>query len=407
MWNNIKLAFFLAIKTIKRGDKGSLGLTVLIMLVVFLNLLFVDAIFKGISTTMDAGKISYQYGEVIIEPQEGDKYIKNTNDLIDGIQDFYYVSGAVSHLRTGVTLQNDKHNDGRDIAEFEAGVIGIDPEVENNSIDLKSKLISGRYLQEGDYGKALLGTDIAGGYGSSVFPDDLEGVRVGDVITAKFKNENINRDYEIVGIYKTKNFDTDSKIIIDRDDLNSVLGTTNEASEIIIRLTDPKLSKQALKDFASLYPGRYEISDWEDKLAFGRTINKSFDMIGFMLRIIGSLVAGLVIFIIIFVDVVNRRKQIGILKAVGIPEVAIKYSYIIRGMFYTILGVIFGFLLMKIGVIGFFSKHPIDFPMGDMVPVIKREALRSSILLFLVAGLIGSFIPSGREVHKKILDLMK
>jgi putative ABC transport system permease protein len=95
------------------------------------------------------------------------------------------------------------------------------------------------------------------------------------------------------------------------------------------------------------------------------------------------------------------------LKAVGIPEVAIKYSYIIRGMFYTVLGVVFGFLSMKIGVIGFFSKHPIDFPMGDMVPVIKREALRASILLFLAAGLIGSFIPSGREVHKKILDLMK
>jgi putative ABC transport system permease protein len=408
MWSNIKLGFFLAIKTILRGDKGSLGLTILIMLIVFLNLLFVDAIFKGISRTMDAVKINYQYGEVIIEPEEGDKYIKNTNNLIDKIKDFYYVKNLTAHLQTGATLKNDKYNDGRDVATMEAVVIGIDPETENDSIDLKNKLVEGRYLKKGDYSKALLGADVAGGYGTSVFPKDLEGVRVGDKVVAEYNGSNkIRREYEIVGIYKTKNFDTDSKMIVTRKELNSILGTTNEASEIIVRLTDKNLSKVALSDFSHLKLGQYDLADWEEKLKFGQTISKSFDMIGMMLRVIGSLVAGLVIFIIIFVDIVNRRKQIGILKAIGIPELAIKYSYIIRGMFYTILGIAFGFLLMRFGVISFFTAHPIDFPMGDMVPVIKKEALRASIWLFLFAGLIGSFIPASREIRKKILELMR
>ncbi len=406
MWSNIKLAVFLAIKTILRGDKGSLILTVLIMLVVFLNLLFVDAVFKGISTTMDEGKINYQYGEVTIEPRPGDKYIKNTNDVIDAIQDFYYVRSIATHLRTSATLKNDKYNDGRDVAQFGAGVVGIDPEIENDSIDLKSHIIEGKCLEKGDYGKALLGADIAGGYGSSPFPEDLEGVRTGDKITAIYGND-VVRDYEIVGIYKTKNFDTDSKMFVLQDDLNSVLGTTNESSEIIVRLTDKHLSQKALDDFAKINLSNYEISDWNEKLSFGATINKSFDMIGSILRIIGSFVAGLVIFIIIFVDIVNRRKQIGILKAIGIPESAIMQSYIIRGMFYTVLGIILGFLLMNFGVIGFFRGHPIDFPMGDMVPVIKREALRMSVILFVVAGLIGSLIPAIKEVRKKILTLMR
>jgi putative ABC transport system permease protein len=408
MWSNIKLGFFLAVKTILRGDRGSLGLTVLIMLIVFLNLLFVDAIFKGISMTMDDVKINYQYGEVIIEPEDGDKYIKNANNLMDEIRDFYYVKNLTAHLRTGATLKNDKYNDGRDVATMDVAVIGIDPQKENETIDLKDKLIEGRYLQKGDYGKALLGADVAGGYGTSVFPNDLEGVRVGDKIIAEYNDHTgISREYEIVGIYKTKNFDTDSKMIVTKADLNSVLGTTNEASEIIVRLTDKNLSKIALGDFAQLKLGQYDLADWEEKLQFGQTISKSFDMIGMMLRVIGSLVAGLVIFIIIFVDIVNRRKQIGILKAIGIPELAIKYSYVIRGMFYTILGVVFGFLLMRFGVISFFTAHPIDFPMGDMVPVIKKEALRASVWLFVFAGLIGSFIPATREIRKKILELMR
>ena len=407
MFSNLKLSFFLAIKTIMRGDKGSLILTILIMLVVFLNLLFVDAIFKGISATMDNGKINYQYGEIIIEPEIGEKYIKKTNDVIDAITDFYYVKSITPHLRAGATLKNDKYDDGRDVAQFDAGVIGINPDIDNDSIDIKSNLVDGRYLQQGDFAKAMLGTDIAGGYGSSVFPDDLEGVRVGDTIEVEYNN-GVNMEYEIVGIYKTKNFDIDSKMIVIEDDLNNVLGTKNEASEIVVRLINRDISKKALSDFSKIeILNGYEISDWEQKLAFGRTINKSFDMIGNILRVIGSLVAGLVIFIIIFVDIVNRRKQIGILKAIGIPESAVMYSYVIRGMFYTLMGVLFGFSLMKFGVIGFFVKHPIDFPMGDMVPVIKKEALRMSLILFMFAGLIGSFIPAIKEVRKKILLLMR
>lgn len=406
MLKNAKLSVFLAIKTILRGDKGSFFLTILIMLVVFLNLLFIDSIFAGISVTMDNGKINYQYGEVILEPQDGSKYIKNTSDIIDKIKDFYYVKAIASHLRTGATLINDKDNDGRDVVRFSGGVIGIVPEEENKAIDIASKLISGRYLKKGDYGKAIIGADVAGGYGSSVFPDDLEGVRPGDIITVKYDND-ISRDYEIVGIYKTKNFDTDSKLIVTRDDLNSILGTTNESSEIIVRLINKDLAIRAIADFEKLSIGSYNIYNWNDKLAFGRTINKSFDMIGSILRVIGSFVAGLVIFIIIFVDIVNRRKQIGILKAIGIPESAIMYSYVIRGMFYTILGMVLGYLLMRFGVINFFKAHPIDFPMGDMVPSIKKAALKMSIILFIIAGLIGSFLPAIKEVRKKILDLMR
>jgi len=405
--NNFKLSLFLAVKTLWRGDKWSLVLTVFIMLIVFLNLLFIDAIFKGIAITMDNGKINFQYGEVIIEPATGDQYIQQTNNIVEAIRDFYYIKSVTTHLRTGAILINDKNKDGRDVASFSAGVIGIDPQTENQSIDLKSHLLEGRYLRKGDYGKAMLGSDIAGGYGSSVFPTDLEGVRSGDKIMVEYNN-GISREYEIVGIYKTKNFDTDSKIIVTRDDLNSILGTTNESSEIIVRLMEKKYSKQALTDFSKINLLRkYDISDYQTKLAFGKSINKSFDMIGMILRIIGSLVAGLVIFIIIFVDIVNRRKQIGILKAIGISERTIRYSYIIQGMFYTLLGIIFGYVLMQFGIIGFFKSHPINFPMGDMVPFIKKESLKMSVILFVLAGLIGSFVPSLKEVHKKILLLMK
>ncbi len=406
MFKNFKLSLFLALRTIWRGDKGSLILTIMIMMVVFLNLLFIDSIFAGVAVTMDDGKINYQYGEVIIEPSATEKYIKDTDIIINKIRDYYYVKNVTARLRTGAILSYDRNNDGRDVNTFSTGVIGIDPDVDNKAIDIKSNIVAGRYLNNRDRDEVLLGTDVAGGYGSSVFPDSLEGAGVGDTITVVYDN-GIVKDYKIVGLYKTKNFDTDSKMIVTRKELNSILGTTNESSEIIIRLTDRNLSQQAIADLKKFGFDKHDISDWNDKLAFGRSINKSFDMIGMILRVIGSLVAGLVIFIIIFVDIVNRRKQIGILKAIGIPMIVIKNSYVVRGMFYTIVGMGMGYLLMQFGVIRFFQGHPIDFPMGDMVPFIKRESLRMSIKLFIFAGFIGSLLPTWREVRKKILVLMR
>ncbi len=402
----MNLSLFLAIKTIIRGDKGSLILTILIMLVVFLNLLFIDGIFAGITATLDRGKIDYQYGEVIIEPKIGDLYIKDTNQIIDKIKDLYYIKAITKRVTTGAVLMNDKNNDGRDVSLFRAGVIGIDPERDNEAMDIRSNIIEGRYLEKNDQSKVMIGADAAGGQGSSVFAENLGGVHIGDNIVAEYEN-GISKKYEIIGIYRTKNFETDSKMFITQNDFNSVFSTTNEASEIIIRLTDKNLSAKALEDIQALGFEEYEIADWNDKLAFGRTINESFEKIGSILRVIGSFVAGLVIFIIIFVDIVNRRKQIGILKAIGIPESTIMYSYVFRGMFYTIVGMTLGYVIMRFGVINLFISHPIDFPMGWMIPVIKMKALQMSILLFVLAGLIGSFLPSTREVRKKILTLMR
>lgn len=404
----MKLSIILAYKTILRGDKGSLALTIFILIAVFLNLLFIDSIFAGITRTMDNGRINYQYGEVIIEPKEGDKYIQNTKEFIEKIKDYEHVKNVTSRVRTGAVLFHDKNNDGRKVSMFTggAGVIGVDPENDNKSLDIASTVFKGRYLKKGEIGKVVIGADAAGGYGSSPFPIDLEGVKVGDKIRVEFKN-GISREYEIVGIFKTRNFDVDSGLFVTKKDLNSVLNTKGDASEIIVRLDDKNNSKKAIDFFRSVANVDYKMADWHEKLEFGRSINKSFDMIGNILRVIGSIVAGLVIFIIIFVDIINRRKQIGIMKAIGVPQIYIMLSYVIRGMFYTVMGMFFGYLIMRYGVITYFSKNPIDFPMGWMVPVIKMQALKSGIMLFTIAGFIGSFLPTIREVRKKILDLMK
>jgi len=402
---NIKLSFFLAWKSISRGNKSSLALVIVIMMIVFLNLLFTDSIFAGIAKGIKDGKIEYQYGEVIIEPKSGDTYITDTKYIIDFIGDDQYVRKIAPITEAQVSFVNEKAKDGRDYERIGSTLMGIDVTDENRKVfDIQSNIIDGRYLKDDDYGKIMLGSGIAGGYAGSMFTEDLDGLRDGDMVIVEMGGA--RKEYEIVGIFKTKNSSLDKKGIILDKEMRSILNLNDQTSQIVVRLNDAQESETMVNQLKESRFSDYKIADWKEKTAAGAGIEKSFEMIGSILRVIGSLVAGLVIFIIIFVDIVNKRRQIGILKAIGIKEDIIINSYIIRGIFYTIIGSILGYLLMKYIIITAFIKYPIDLPMGDIVPLLKDKALISSVLFFLFAGLVGSTVPATKEIKKKILDLL-
>ncbi len=45
---NIKTSFFLAYTSIKRGNKGTLAMVILIMTLAYVNLVFISSVFGGI-----------------------------------------------------------------------------------------------------------------------------------------------------------------------------------------------------------------------------------------------------------------------------------------------------------------------------------------------------------------------
>jgi len=397
------LSFFLTSRSIKRGDKWTLALIALIMAVVFLNMLFTDAIFSGITKAMNDVKENFQYGEIMIEPAPGEDFISDVSAIKDFLGRYTEVTNVVPLLQQVAVFVNEKEKDGRDF-ETVAGVVeGIDPN-SKYVFDLDKYILDGRSLRDNDTAKIMVGSSLAGGYGATVFPDDLGSIRPGDKLRVNMGR--YSTEYEVVGTFQTKNFDVDRRAYVLKSELRRMLGTSpNHASAIVVRLSDKNTSKRIMRDLKEAGFGNLDIADWEEKLAFGAGISKSFEMIGMILQVIGALVAGLVIFIIIFVDVLNKRRQIGILKAIGITNKVIILDYVFRGLFYTTLGIIFGYILMLLAV-EFFTAHPIRMPVADVIPFVRKAALLSSVGFFFTAGLIGSFVPSFKEIRKKVLTLL-
>ncbi len=403
MKDKLKLSFFLTSRSILRGDKWTLALVAAIMMIVFMNLLFTDAIFYGITEALNKNKIDYQYGEVFIEPAPGEEYVKDYKQIKALLKDDPRVKSIAPTLKIGANFINEKNKDGRDEEEVPAILESWDPD-EDTVFDIEKYIVDGRMLDPNASGEIILGSYLAGGYGPSAYPKDLGSVRPGQKIRVDFAG--LSREYEIVGIYKTKDFDADMKAFILRRELRPVLGTSrNHATEVVVRL----YNKDDAKDIVELLKAsgfkKYKIADWEEKIAFGAGISKSFEIIGQLFRVIGAVVAGLVIFIIIFVDIVNKKRQIGILKAIGIKDSVIILDYVTRGVIYTIMGAVLGYFLM-LAIIEWFTKHPIEMPMADVVPLLRDNALLLSSIFFIIAGVIGSFIPAVKEIKKKVLVLL-
>lgn len=59
---NSKTSLFLAATSIKRGNKGTLAMTILIMTLAYVNLVFVSSVFGGIVEAINKQAIDNQYG---------------------------------------------------------------------------------------------------------------------------------------------------------------------------------------------------------------------------------------------------------------------------------------------------------------------------------------------------------
>ncbi len=398
---NIKAAFFLAYKTIVRGSKGTLIMTILIMTLAYVNLIFISSIFGGIVEAINEQYIDNLYGNIVITPASDKIYIENKQtSSINHIPGIVAIS---AHYINDALISYDEYKDGNNIQQGKWKIKSVNVEDEKRVTAISDSIISGEYLDDKDRDKIVIGKEIAGGQGGDLDYLSLGGVLVGDTIDVKFSN-NIKRTYTIKGIFSTKNNQADQMAFITRKEMESILGVHNLSSEIIIKTIEKGQEEQYIESIRQSGFYDEEIRTWEQLTGFTSSASKSFMMISIILGAIGTIVAGITIFIIIFVSIVNKRRQIGILKAIGMEESTIILSFIMQAVFYAIIGILLGISIILFVIRPFFVDNPLDFPVGWVSLKITFDIIKISNISLMIAALIGGFIPAFRGTRESILD---
>lgn len=395
MLSNLKLSLFLAYKSITKGNKGTLILTIFIMSLIFINLVFISSLFLGVSDTVNNQVINTAYGNIVIEPMEDEEYISDVYSLkqkiksvpgIAGISAQYVISAAFSY--------KDKSG--------AWAVRSINPDDENTVTTTHNCMIDGEYLSKLDTNEIILGKEIAGGYGGDLEHLSLGGVKIGDSIDVLFNN-GVKRSYRVKGIFDVNFLLTNTIAYISQREMESVLGLEDKASQILIKTEDKGNEDNYIKNLLELGI-KEEIKPWTVYAGIIKNLTKSFDMIAMLISAIGLFVASMTIFIIVYMSTISKRRQIGILRAVGIKESVIIHSYIFQAMFIVICGTIIGLIIMLFAVKPWFIAHPLRFPAGFVSLLIVPEKVSINAISLTVVAFIAGLIPSWMAVRETIIE---
>lgn len=401
---SLKVALFLAFKSIVRGHKSTIALMIFILSLSFVNLLFIAGIMNGLTHTIYKQVINNLSSNIVIDPQEEPvrkDLIIHQEELRKQIEQIPGVITTARHYKLASTLAYDKEKNGK--FKFVSGqIIGIDPKQEKRITGVSQSMLEGRYLEGLGPGDILLGSDLAGGYGGEEEFTSLGGVKVGEKIKATFQN-GVERTYTVKGIYKVRFGFVDRLAFITSKEAESALSVYDNASQILVKVDLNKQSEDTYKNQIQTLAPNLKVRKWIDMMGEFLNFTKALNMITLVVSAIGLAVAVTVIFVLIYINAVNKRRQIGILKAIGIKQNIIILSYVFQALFYAFCGIIVGSFFIFYALTPYFIRHPLSLPIGDASLSLEKARVINSILSLLAAGLVAGFIPAWRVAKENIL----
>jgi len=398
MLEKAKVSFFLASRSITRGNKGITIFTVFVLTLIFVQLVLFSSILAGVTLKFNELMVNYQTGNVVVEPKEEERYIEDASALQKKIESLPEVVGTSARLKTTGNFQYKEK-------EIGGTVYGIDPAEETFVTGLEGAVISGEFLSRPDRGEIILGREVSGGFDALMESRSLGGVDVGDTVELTISGK--TREFRVKGIYTTLFFMAAARAYISRADMEDMLDIEGRdlAQEIAVKTTAGTDEYETRTSLLSLGI-KENIRTWHEFAGILRLIENTLGLVRNIMNAIGLLIAFVIIFVVIYVNIVNKKRQIGVQKAIGIEQNVIVASFVLQAMLYAGTGIIFGYAFMRFGLVPYTVSHPIQVPLGAMsLRLDDAEAVNRAVLLFL-ASIVGSVIPAYKLAQKDLLDLI-
>ena len=398
----LKVAFLLALRSLQRGSRSSVVLTVIIIAMCFTNMVFLPGLFNGIGQSITQQVVDYEVGNVLVSPKSGDQYVTDLEATLDLINGMPGVERATPHFSKGATLKYRQRMLG-------VSVRAISPNDEKLVSPLYSKILEGSYLGESDTGEVIISKTVAGD--SSIKEEDefqasLGGVRVGDSITIDYGNGYV-KDYRVKGIYYTGWYQSDSAIYTTMTDMALVDPRAADNADYITVKTKPGYSETFVKNELIQYGVTPKVQTTADLLSksMGRAL-QSFAIINMVSLIVGIIITSVVLFIVITIKTLNSRRQIGILKAIGVDKEVIMHNYGFQVIIMAVLGIAFGVIITAILAL-YMSYHPVVTPeWSATLYLTPLDYLTNSLILFL-ASVVAGYVPAYQVSREDIQSAMR
>lgn len=395
MIRQLRLPFYLTWQYIRRGRKWTLLLTIFLMTVAFINLVFTPSLFNGIIDGSNKQIINTLTGDVYVSPPNGSDYINQIDQVMKNLVSINGVKAASAKIAVPGRLKYKNISGSWQ-------VLAVNPKDEKGVYAIPQKMSSGSYLDENDTNQIVIGRQIAGGKDVEENALSFKTAKVGDTVSLIFDGG--TKAFVVKGIYNSGFVQSDERAFITRKALHEIMpNLDNKATTVNIKINNASDEGNVIN---SIEKSKLNVNvySWQDSTGLMKSVSSSFLSINLLLSFTSVMIAAVTIVIIIYVTIINKRKEIGILRAIGIKPYIIVFSYVILSAVYALIGILLGTVIFSLILVPYFQAHPFVLPICDAVLVLNAGDYIVRAQAIMAVSLIGGFIPAVVVTRAKMLN---
>jgi lipoprotein-releasing system permease protein len=232
-------------------------------------------------------------------------------------------------------------------------------------------------------------------------------LNVGDRVLLQ-SSEGVTQSYRVAGVFYVGNASDLTQVYTTLRSAQSLLGTGQNVSQIQTKLTDAFQSDRVAAQLAAVLP--YKVDSWmTEQVAFLNTI-KSQDAIRAFLTSFVLLASTVAVAAIMIVSVLQKNKQIGILKSMGARDRQILTVFTLEGLGVATLGALIGVGLAVLAM-NAMSRFTLRSPFGraDAVFTIIYDPVQMGqlVLIVIAATTLAAVFPARQASRLNPVEVIR
>jgi putative ABC transport system permease protein len=322
-------------------------------------------------------------------------------------QEISYSTGLVSVIQNGISFQNIFYSKvDEDLIDEFAGISGVDESagfimgfapgvgflggIDFEKADMYSQINVG--LDEGRW-PADGADELAVGWSAK----DRLGVSVGDDIMIDKKA------YEVVGIMQETGTTDDEGVMTSLKTAQDVLKMEGKVTMITLKPVDIAYARDVADQINQEYMDSNDVTAGtdEDVRKFAATMTGQMSAMTFGLGSIALIIAGVVIMNVMFMTVRERRREIGVMKAIGATNRQVLVEIVAESMSISLIGAFLGLGL------SFFSVGFINGIIGSNLAVITANLAAEAVLFTTLIGMLAGIAPARQAARLNPVEAIR
>jgi putative ABC transport system permease protein len=218
---------------------------------------------------------------------------------------------------------------------------------------------------------------------------DGKPIRIGSKITV------LGHEFTVAGIYEPSVL---ARVKIPLYTMQQLLGGAENCTFVMVKCERPELADSVIEQLRRYYPGNHVISTTEIPALYSQGLAPVEIFLNVVIGL-GLVISVLVILLAMYTTIIERTREIGILKSLGASKRFIVMTIEKEAALISAMGVSLGFVAAVIGKLWLEANT-------RLIIVLEPKWLVIAALIGVLGGIIGAFYPAMRAANLDPVEAM-